>query len=554
MRFLAGMGLADLPLIQRFGLGFADRTLSRALRADGDRPARRSRAALAHVGAYRASGHELFRGCVVVPAVGADGSVTQCVGYRVAPARGAEAHSCWLSIDALRLWNLAALGAPGQLIVCDDVLAALILWRAGFRRVIACARDPHPKEIACLVARIGAFAPDDVHLAFAADPLGQRGAQEFGAALEQIDIRSHRLPIPRGFDLRTFVRVHPPAEASVGALLRGVVPIVRAAPLVIDSPNVTRDVIGAPHEQGTLRHEITAHLESLQARGFARSTIAARRLHLGRFAAILARGGVRRLNAVTEGSVEQFQLALGRSTSSPSPGPATRANIVTAVRMFCVWAVRTRRITVDPALRLERPRLPRRLPRAVLSVGEVERVLARPDLSTRGGVRDRAILEVLYSTGIRRMELVGLTLRDLDAERGLLFVREGKGRKDRWVPIGERAVHWIHRYLDEVRPTLLAAADPGALFLNARGRPIRPSRLTERLHGYVCSAGVSKSGSCHIFRHTMATLMHDGGADIRDLQEMLGHALLTTTQLYTHVSLARLKAVHTRTHPARLAP
>jgi integrase/recombinase XerD len=193
------------------------------------------------------------------------------------------------------------------------------------------------------------------------------------------------------------------------------------------------------------------------------------------------------------------------------------------------------------------------LPRAVLSASEAERVLARPDPGTPLGLRDRAILEVLYSTGIRRMELIGLDLSDLDAERGLLFIREGKGRKDRLVPIGDRAIHWTHRYLDQTRPRLLRNHDPGALFLGARGARVRPTRLTERMHGYVLAAGLGKSGSCHIFRHTMATLMHDGGADIRDLQEMLGHALLSTTQIYTHVSVARLKAVHTRTHPARFA-
>jgi len=132
-------------------------------------------------------------------------------------------------------------------------------------------------------------------------------------------------------------------------------------------------------------------------------------------------------------------------------------------------------------------------------------------------------------------------------------VREGKGKKDRLVPIGERAIAWTHRYLDAVRPRLVQGGrDPGALFVSARGTRIRPNRLTERLHRYVVVAGVGKPGSCHIFRHTMATLMHDAGADIRDLQEMLGHAQLSTTEIYTHVSIQRLKAVHTETHPAHL--
>lgn len=186
----------------------------------------------------------------------------------------------------------------------------------------------------------------------------------------------------------------------------------------------------------------------------------------------------------------------------------------------------------------------------------MERVLGQPDLTSPLGLRDRAILEVLYSTGIRRMELVGLDVRDLDAERGALLIREGKGRKDRLVPIGERAIRWTHVYLDRVRRLLFCRAlDPpsrDALFLSRRGHRIRATKLTARLHQYLVRAGIEKPGSVHIFRHTMATLMHDAGADIRDLQEILGHAQLSTTEIYTHVSIERLKAVHTRTHPAHL--
>jgi integrase/recombinase XerD len=204
--------------------------------------------------------------------------------------------------------------------------------------------------------------------------------------------------------------------------------------------------------------------------------------------------------------------------------------------------------------------LPKRLPRAVLSVSEMERVLAQPALETALGLRDRAILEVLYSTGIRRMELIGLDGTDLDVERGTLFVREGKGKKDRVVPIGERAIRWTERYLDDVRPHLIEQSarrsvrnrSTNALFLSAHGTKLKPGKLTDRLHEYLRKAGIEKPGSVHIFRHTMATLMHDAGADIRDLQEMLGHAQLSTTEIYTHVSIERLKAVHTRTHPAHV--
>jgi integrase/recombinase XerD len=188
-----------------------------------------------------------------------------------------------------------------------------------------------------------------------------------------------------------------------------------------------------------------------------------------------------------------------------------------------------------------------------LTVAEAEAVLAQPDVRTALGLRDRAVLEVFYSCGLRRMELIGLMLGDLDAERGLVLVREGKGRKDRMVPIGERALGWTEKYLDEVRPRLLRSLAEQSVFLTSRGRAFRPNRLSELVRGYVAAAGIGKQGSCHLWRHTTATLMHEGGADIRDVQEMLGHADLSTTEIYTRVSVHRLKAVHTRTHPARLA-
>jgi integrase/recombinase XerD len=311
---------------------------------------------------------------------------------------------------------------------------------------------------------------------------------------------------------------------------------------------------------------ITAYFASAEAQGYAASTIDGRRRHLSQFLEWCDARGLLAPDEITPGVLERYRqwlYHLRQSDGAAEGRPltwATQANKLTAVRMLLAWAARAKRITVNPAAELEMPRLPKRLPRAVLSVSEMERVLAAPDLATALGLRDRAILEVLYSTGIRRMELVGLDCTDVDPERGTLFVREGKGKKDRLVPIGERAILWTHRYLDHVRPKLIEHAarrsvrnrSTRALFLTAHGTRVRATKLTDRLHGYLVKAGIEKPGSVHIFRHTMATLMHDAGADIRDLQEILGHAQLSTTEIYTHVSIERLKAIHTRTHPAHL--
>ncbi len=199
---------------------------------------------------------------------------------------------------------------------------------------------------------------------------------------------------------------------------------------------------------------------------------------------------------------------------------------------------------------MELPRVHRRLPKHILTAEEVERILAQTALHGDLGVRDRAILETLYSTGIRRSELAHLRLYDVDTRNGTLMVRQGKGQKDRMVPLGKRAGHWIDRYVEEVRPGLVVEPDEGWLFVHEYGEPFAKNRLTDLVKKYIEASGVEKPGACHLFRHTMATLMLDAGADIRHIQAILGHAQLSTTEIYTQVSIQKLKAVHALTHPA----
>ena len=171
------------------------------------------------------------------------------------------------------------------------------------------------------------------------------------------------------------------------------------------------------------------------------------------------------------------------------------------------------------------------------------------DVETGLGIRDRAILETLYSTGIRRAELARLETTDLDPDRGILLIREGKGKKDRMVPIGDRALAWIDKYLREVRPLLMVPPDEGDLFLTRFGRAFVPNGVSELVSTAVKKSGVPKRGSAHLFRHTAATLMLEGGADIRYIQQMLGHESLATTQIYTRVAIRKLKEIHELTHP-----
>jgi integrase/recombinase XerD len=301
---------------------------------------------------------------------------------------------------------------------------------------------------------------------------------------------------------------------------------------------------------------IAEYLEHLRVRNYSPRTVMNCRVYLGYFTAWVAERGITRPAEVTKPVLDRYQRWLFHHRSEKSDRPLsfrTQHVRLTPVRTFFRYLAKENHLLFNPASELALPKLEKRLPKHVLSVSEVEQVLNAVDLQDPLGARDRAILETLYSTGMRRSELLHLQLHDLDAERGTVIIRQGKGQKDRMVPVGERAILWIEKYLREVRPALVVAPDPGALFLTSYGEPFGPSRLTQLVGGIVRGAGIGKTGACHLFRHTMATLMLEGGADIRFIQQMLGHARLTSTEIYTQVSIRALQAIHAATHPgARL--
>jgi integrase/recombinase XerD len=222
------------------------------------------------------------------------------------------------------------------------------------------------------------------------------------------------------------------------------------------------------------------------------------------------------------------------------------------LKAFFAWLTRQHIILYNPASELQLPKVIRNIARYVLSVEDVELILKLPDTRTLLGFRDRTILEVLYSTGIRRAEMMRLLIYDIDIKNLTVLVREGKGQKDRLVPIGERACYWVTRYLQEVRPQLIAGHDDGKLFLTRHGDAMTDDHVTGAVKEYVERSGVAAEGACHLFRHAMATHMLENGADTRYIQAMLGHSDLSTTQIYTHVALTKLKEIHAATHPAKL--
>ena len=292
----------------------------------------------------------------------------------------------------------------------------------------------------------------------------------------------------------------------------------------------------------------------LETHHYASATVAIRRICLSQFLRWCFERNLTRPHAVTLEILERFQRHLYhyRQRNGQHLSLSSQSHRLTSLRRWFAWLVRERVLTQDPARDLQLPRDERRLPRHPLSVTEVEAVLAQADLTTPHGLRNRAILELLYSTGLRRDESLGLEFTDIDRERRTLLVRRGKGLKDRFVPIGERALAWLDKYLAEARPQLVRRQETPLLFVSKNGHRLHANQLSKIVRDYLRAADIAKPGACHLFRHTTATLMLEAGADVRYIQALLGHTRLSTTQIYTHVSIAKLREVHERTHPARL--
>lgn len=308
---------------------------------------------------------------------------------------------------------------------------------------------------------------------------------------------------------------------------------------------------GKAYAPSCVRARMAQYLEHLAVRNYSEETRGRAEWNLIRFASWCDERDLAELAEVTRPMIERYQrhLFYYRTKSGRPLGAITQRGMLTAVQGLFRWATRQDLIPANPASELELPRVEKRLPRVVLTAEEAERVLALPDVATALGLRDRTLLEVLYATGIRRKEVAELDVFAVHEGRMTVTVRQGKGKKDRLVPISERALSWVRRYLDEVRPKLVVEPDPKTLFLSATGLPLVADELSKLARSYVKQSGVSGEGACHVFRHSMATAMLENGADLRVIQEILGHAQLGTTSIYTHLSLRKLQEVYRATHP-----
>ncbi|TLX58361.1 site-specific tyrosine recombinase XerD [Stutzerimonas nosocomialis] len=277
-------------------------------------------------------------------------------------------------------------------------------------------------------------------------------------------------------------------------------------------------------------------------KGLAENTREAYRTDLGLFHGWLHERGVALEGAGREIILDHLAWRLGQGYQARST-----ARFLSGLRGFYRYLLREGRIDQDPTLRVEMPRLGRPLPKT-LSEADVEALLAAPDTGEPLGLRDRAMLEVLYACGLRVTELISLTLEQVSLRQGVLRTF-GKGNKERLVPMGDEAMHWIERYLREARGELLSGKASDVLFPSQRGDQMTRQTFWHRIKLHATVAGIGKSISPHTLRHAFATHLLNHGADLRTVQMLLGHSDLSTTQIYTHIARARLQELHARHHP-----
>lgn len=296
-----------------------------------------------------------------------------------------------------------------------------------------------------------------------------------------------------------------------------------------------------------MKEEIQQQLDEFVDRlwleeGLSRNTLESYRRDLAQFAVWLDKAAGKPLFQAERVDLERY-LAF----RFPLSKPRSISRLMASLRRYYRFLLREGRIAADPTLQLASPKLPRSLPKS-LSEEEVVQLLNVPDLTQQIGLRDRAMLETLYATGLRVSELVSLKVSEVSLDMGVVRVM-GKGSKERLVPLGEEALYWIRRYLGESRPLILERRLCDGLFVTQRGAAMTRQAFWYLIKRYARQAGITKPMSPHVLRHAFATHLLNHGADLRVVQMLLGHADISTTQIYTHVARERLKQLHLQHHP-----
>ncbi len=294
-----------------------------------------------------------------------------------------------------------------------------------------------------------------------------------------------------------------------------------------------------------MKQHIKAFELSLKAMNQASGTIKIKMLKLNRFIDYLQQNDIDRIDDITAETIESYRVEIHKSLN----GVAYQNSILSVIRQFTRYLYRQNHIVSDPGKDIEYAKIPQTLPQSVLTPKEAKKIIHAPDVKTITGYRDRTILEILYSSGIRKDEVNQLTIRGVDYNDGYLMIENGKGGKDRIVPIGKIACRYLENYIKSVRPELLIDKGVDHLFLSLRGQQLSKNIVWDLVKKYAKKARIKKNVHPHTFRHTCATGMLKNKADLNTIRKILGHASLNTTQIYTHLNISDLKDVHRRCHP-----
>ncbi len=291
--------------------------------------------------------------------------------------------------------------------------------------------------------------------------------------------------------------------------------------------------------------------QSLKIRNFAKRTIEQTCWKIEKFTEYLKQNNILNIDQVTKKIIRSYQIELYQiiNTKGIQNSVGHQNNMLSSVRQFTRFLYERDYIVSDPARDIEYAKIPKALPKSILTPTEARRIIHAPDIKTVLGYRDRVVLEVLYTSGIRKQEVIQLTLNDVDYHDGILKIENGKGGKDRIVPIGRIACRYLENYIKSVRPELIKDPYNNHLFLSLRGDRLSKNMIWELVKKYAKKAKIKKNVHPHTFRHTCATAMLKNKADLNTIRKILGHASLNTTQIYTHLNITDLKAVHKQCHP-----
>lgn len=291
------------------------------------------------------------------------------------------------------------------------------------------------------------------------------------------------------------------------------------------------------------------------AKGQSTETVRAKTYALKKFCSWCFENSVFKVDEITIELMDEYTQYLNMYRKPKDEAPLCSGNkysLLLHVKLFVAKMHFRGLINENKIQYIDLPRVKRSLPKAIFSPDDVEKILEQPLLFGHKGIVDRVMLETLFATGMRRMELRGLDVEDIDLKQNLVRVKKAKGGREYILSISKRACEWIVFYLTKVRPLRASLSTGSAMFITGKGERFRLNALSDMASRYVRLAGFKRPGACHLFRHTTATMMLNNGADLRHVQEMLGHASISSTQIYTFVSKSKLSEIYSKTHPSAL--